>query len=464
MSDELSTATEAAADAGALAPAGPDPGHMLPRVVRAALRGLWFGIIPALLSVVSVRYLIPSTAEVGLGRFQEFLARLGAEHAIELGALFLVLYALLVRAWRFSLPGGQYLSSLPLSTVPGVAREEIVEREEAHELHSVVSRGLERDKRLGAEQRQRIVSNLGDLTRALASESVARVHEARDRLSEAASTVLVQHQKREGVSIALGIVGAALVALTLKGSVVGTYRVLSGSMLPTLKPGDHLAVNKLSYGLRSSFGEERRLPRLPGRGDVVVFSHDEGGGLEDNVKRVIGLPGDHVKMDGLFPIINGWPVPSCNVGPYAYVSAGARATGRMRVEWLDDKAYLVLFGVGAPELEREYVVGPNEVFVLGDNRSDSLDSRTYNSGFGGGADLGAIEGRVDWFLTERKNNGDVSFRRLFAHLGTDFTLEGVTVDELKSRIQACFDKRPIETHPPPPSPHAPSASLGGIPR
>jgi hypothetical protein len=157
-------------------------------------------------------------------------------------------------------------------------------------------------------------------------------------------------------------------------------------------------------------------------------------------------------------------VPSCNVGPYAYVSAGIRATGRMRVEWLDDQAYLVLFGLSAPELEREYVVGPNEVFVLGDNRSDSMDSRTYNSGFGGGADLGAIEGRVDWFLTERKNNGDVSFRRLFSHLGTNFTLEGVTIDELKTRIRACFDKRPIETRPPPPSQHAPSATLEDTPR
>jgi signal peptidase I len=195
----------------------------------------------------------------------------------------------------------------------------------------------------------------------------------------------------------------------------------------------------------------------------VVFSHDEGAGPEDNVKRVIGLPGDHIRMDGLFPIINGWPVPSCNVGPYAYVSAGARATGRMRVEWLDDRAYLVLFGLSAPELEREYVVGPNEVFVLGDNRSDSLDSRTYNSGFGGGADLGAIEGRVDWFLSERKNNGDASFKRLFSRLGTDFTLEGVTIDELKTRIQSCFAKRPSETRPPPPQ-HLPSATLEGPPQ
>ena len=443
------------------APADSNPNGLLPRAARVALRALWFGAIPALLSIVSVRYLIPSTADVGLGRFEELLARLGAEHAVEIGAVFLVLYALLVRAWRFSLPGGRYLSSLPLSKVPNVEREEIPELEEAHELHAIVVRALERNKRLGAEERKRIETGLGDLASALASESPARVQEARARLTEVASGVLAEHQRREGVSIALGIVGAALIALTLKGSVVGTYRVLSGSMLPTLRPGDHLAVNKLSYGLRSSFGEARRLPRIPQRGDVVVFSRDDGNGPEDNVKRVVGLPGDHIKFDGLFPIINGWAAPSCFVSPYAYISAGVRATGTMRVEWLDEKPYLVLFGMNVPQLEREYVVGPNEVFVLGDNRSDSRDSRTYNSGFGGGTDLGAIEGRVDWFLTEQRNNGDVSLRRLFSRLGTDFTLEGVTIDELEVHLQGCLKKRPIETRPPPPPQNAPSANLEG---
>jgi signal peptidase I len=276
-------------------------------------------------------------------------------------------------------------------------------------------------------------------------------------LNEASGPLLERHRRWEGASIALGIVGAALVALTLKGTVFGAYRVLSASMLPTLKPGDHVAVNKLSYGLRSAFGEERASQRAPRRGDLVVFSRDDGDGVQEQVKRVIGLPGDHIRMDGLVPVVNGWPVPTCSAGQYTYVSAGAFATGRVQVEFLEDRAYLILYGPFAPELEREYVVGPREVFVIGDNRSDSMDSRTYNSGFGGGVDVATLEGRVDWFLTGRKNNGDLDLGRLLSHPGIDLGLEGVDASDLERRIQACLGRRPRSTTPPP----APDAPKGG---
>jgi hypothetical protein len=97
------------------------------------------------------------------------------------------------------------------------------------------------------------------------------------------------------------------------------------------------------------------------------------------------------------------------------------------------------------------------VFVIGDNRSDSMDSRTYNSGFGGGVDVATLEGRVDWFLTGRKNNGDLDLGRLLSHPGIDLGLEGVDASDLERRIQACLGRRPRSTTPPP----APDAPKGG---
>jgi signal peptidase I len=247
----------------------------------------------------------------------------------------------------------------------------------------------------------------------------------------------------------------------LRARVVEPYQVLSTSMLPTLEQDDHVAGNKLAYALPG---------RQPARGDVIVFpaaavalGSAAPGVPEILVKRVVGLPGDRIAMRGPTPIINGWRVPSCDAGEYMYLLTDASGSsfqsvhGRLQVEFLDDRAYLVVYSATARSSE-EYLVQPGEVFVLGDNRGNSLDSRAYNEGRGGGVPSGSIQARVQWFLVGSHRSGDADFGRLFApldRLQARFRLEGFATDSLESRIESCLSNRPADTRPPPPG--APAA-------
>jgi signal peptidase I len=256
------------------------------------------------------------------------------------------------------------------------------------------------------------------------------------------------------VALALSVVGAAGAALALRAYIVEPYRVIGGSMLPTLEPDDQVGGRKGAYAIASG--------RLPARGDVVVFG---GAGLLPGtdgshwpdvlVKRVIGLPGDLVAMRGGAPVINGWTVPWCDAGEYVYVipdATGSAVHGRLRVEFLDDRAYLTVHTMGAP-FKDAYRVRPGEVFVLGDDRGNSLDSRAYDGGRGGGVPLEAIRARADWFLVGTHRSGDADWSRLLRPLDalqTRLRLEGVGTRDLEEGIARCLRERPVNARPPAP--------------
>ncbi|HVU01056.1 MAG TPA: signal peptidase I [Polyangiaceae bacterium] len=431
-------------------------GTLAARTIRSAFRGLWHGVIPAVLALAFVRTLLPNPTELEGGALSRFTFRL-AEHPIEVFAAIFVLLAAIVRTVHDWIPGGRYLSSLPLPLVPTVPEEDTADYETAVAVHRSVLRALRRGEVAAPAD---VALAVGELHDAISSGPVARVRVATAKVRDLGRTVLAARERREGVQVAVAIAGAALAALVLKSSVLSIYRVEGNSMLPTLRPGDHLAVRIIPRRF-FPFGVGRSAKWVPKRGDVVLFADAGDVGPAARVKRVIGLPGDRIKMDGLFPIINGWTVPSCNVGPYAYFTAGVRAYGRMRVEFLEDQAYLVLFGNTGPELEGEYTVKPSEVFVIGDDRSDSLDSRSLNSGFGGGIDLGLLQGRADRIVYGLRADGSVDLDHLFRSLDTRFVLEGVSVSVLEERVRGCLAKRPKHPYPPAPTgPISPSAALG----
>jgi signal peptidase I len=243
---------------------------------------------------------------------------------------------------------------------------------------------------------------------------------------------------------------AAGSALVVRSSLFQTYRVLSSSMLPNLRPDDLLLASRFAYGFKW-IGSRTASAKPPARGDVIVFHHQLGPQYPDElVKRVVGLPGDLIHMYGGHPFINGWRVPDCDVGRYTYVAGDGMLEGALRMEFLGDKTYLTVHGAWDQKPQPDYVVQPGEAFVLGDNRNNSSDSRAWNGGKGGGLPFQEIRGRVDRYLFPVHRNGEVDTARVLSRLSPQLFMDGVDVGPLRQGIERCLRERPKDTLPPPP--------------
>jgi signal peptidase I len=246
--------------------------------------------------------------------------------------------------------------------------------------------------------------------------------------------------------VAIGVAAAA--ALALRATVGQPTQVTSASMLPTLEPFDALLLNKLAYGLHLP-GTAHRAGRLPRRGEVLVFRGESVAEPAEKliVKRVMGLPGDRVSTRAGLVTINGWAVPFCDAGRFVYLAHGKSIIGRLVVEYLDDQTFLTLHtpesGVSAP-----YLVKEGEVFVLGDNRNQSRDSRAWNGGGGAGVPLEAVEGRA-WRIIGRDRAGHLDWHRLLRAPGPHPHFPGMDAREVEERIATCLQDRPARTWPPP---------------
>ena len=202
-----------------------------------------------------------------------------------------------------------------------------------------------------------------------------------------------------GVVAALRFYGLlALAAFALRAFVFAPFSIPTASMLPTLLVGDYLIVTKWNYGYsRHSlpFGlpliPGRVLARTPERGDVVVFKYP-GADKVDYVKRVIGLPGERIRVQGGVPFIDGrevgrdriadWRMPVSPNSPCRAQGEDVRDLGtacvypRYRETLPGGRTIEVLdSGVGRLDTTREFTVPAGHLFMLGDNRDDSLDSR-----------------------------------------------------------------------------------------
>jgi signal peptidase I len=214
--------------------------------------------------------------------------------------------------------------------------------------------------------------------------------------------------------------------------------------VPTLSDGDRVLVNRLAYGLRIPFSNRIVGGELPRRGDVIVFAGDRSA----MVKRVLGLPGDVVAFRDGSPIINGWPVPACDAGPFVTLSAGAAVRGRLTVEFLDGSAYLTIRTPFDDAAFPGYQVLPGELFVLGDDRGLSRDSRSWNGGRGGGVRLADVRGRVSRLAVGRLPDGRLDLARLLAPLGPRIRAPKIDLRETEALVAACLARPPGVTHPP----------------
>lgn len=244
---------------------------------------------------------------------------------------------------------------------------------------------------------------------------------------------------------------AAVLALATRAFLADTSRVQSVSMEPTLLPGDVLLVRKSAYAVRLPFTSLRLIDTdVPRRGDVVVFE-DPRDPSATYVKRVAGVPGDVVELREQVLLVNGVPQPRTAVGEYAIAGDAGQALGasicrRFREQlakgnlapaaesgetrWSAAAAagvaiYDVLQCRRARPDTREGpfgVVRPDHVFVLGDNRDQSADSRSPG---GWQIPYGHIRGRAAFVLVSwgeggwsPRGPGGLRFERLFKAVGS----------------------------------------------
>ena len=165
------------------------------------------------------------------------------------------------------------------------------------------------------------------------------------------------------------IVIAVILALFIRTFVVQAFKIPSGSLKPTLLIGDHILVNKFIYGIRIPFFNQTLIPiKDPQRGDIVVFKFPEDP-TKDFIKRVIGIPGDVVEIRDKKVYIN------------QQVFDDRHGFYQKPVTKAANPAVGANFG--------PVTVPPHSLFVMGDNRDHSYDSR-----FWGFVDHDALKGKA----------------------------------------------------------------------
>ena len=228
---------------------------------------------------------------------------------------------------------------------------------------------------------------------------------------------------------ARGILWLILAVLGFHSFIAKPFYIPSESMMPTLITGDRLVVTKYPYGwsyVSPSFHvlpflRGRLFGRLPERGDIVILKPPQAD--TDFIKRVIGLPGDRLEVRGGVIVLNGVPVKRTPEAPAmiavdANVPCDQPEVARFRMTGPDGKLYCALprfretlaNGRSYDTLDLGYMpeiddypavtIPPDHIFVMGDNRDQSADSRVpaYRNGLDGPVPFENIGGRAE-FIT-----------------------------------------------------------------
>lgn len=229
----------------------------------------------------------------------------------------------------------------------------------------------------------------------------------------AAPSQVAPKTKSETRDFAEFLVKLAIFVFILRSFIFAPFSIPSESMLPRLFVGDYLIVTKWNYGY-SKHSLPWSLPiipgrvfaKLPARGDVIVFKAPPANNT-DLIKRVIGLPGDFVEMRDGQLFINGAGVPKVRIADFVQTvtpnthcltpaAAERGSDGVQRCRYMQfretlpgsepgavGKSYNVLdFGPTPQDNTQTYTVPEGMIFMMGDDRDDSGDSRLEAGGFG----------------------------------------------------------------------------------
>ena len=233
-----------------------------------------------------------------------------------------------------------------------------------------------------------------------------------------------------------GLIWVLLAVLAFHSLIAKPFYIPSESMMPVLLKGDRLVVSKYPYGWSwDSFSfhvlphwKGRLFGRMPTRGDIVIVTPPDSS--EDYIKRVIGLPGDTIELRGGRLILNGKLVPWQKEAPTmipvdSNLDCAAKFGPQFEATGADGKQYCRLpvvretlptgvsydtIDLGPSQADNfgPYTVPADHVFLMGDNRDDSADSRvpTWEGGLGGAVPWENIGGRAEFITFSLRGDGE----------------------------------------------------------
>ena len=288
---------------------------------------------------------------------------------------------------------------------------------------------LSTTRNLSDEVRGQIQRRLNEIRHRIEDEDAEAVERLLEKAREFIDEHAELHHKSALREYAESIGLAVLFALILRGFVIEAFKIPTGSMIPTLLVGDHLFVNKFIYGVRVPF-TETYVTRFsnPEKGEVVVFTFPSGeaqkyiakqppsrrecidraslGHEKDFIKRIVGTEGDTVALKENQLLINGEPVER------EFVKK--EPTGKFlhpheihEIEHLNGHDYTIQY-IGSDQDFGPVKVKEDHVFVMGDNRDNSSDSRCW-----GQVPVENIKGRamfIWWSIGENEYRWDRIFR------------------------------------------------------